>query len=50
MGGGETMSESMKPEEIKVEDESVVVEEEGFNVAEGEGDNGVKVSVSVEKT
>lgn len=44
------MPESMKPEEIKIENDSVVVTEEGYDVAEGEGDNGVKVSVSVEKT
>lgn len=44
------MKETKKPEEIKVEDESVVVEEEGYDVAEGEGDNGVKVGVSFEKT
>lgn len=45
------MSEPMKPEELKIkEDESVVVEEEGFDVTTGEGDNGIKFTASVEKT
>ena len=36
--------------ELIINEDTEVIEEEGYDVASGEGDNGVKVNVSVEKT
>ena len=45
------MQESIKePKELKIEDDAVVVEEEGFDVAEGEGNNGIRIAIEVEHT
>ena len=44
------MSESMRPEELKIHEDETVVVEEGYDVVPSEGDNGIKVAVSVEKT
>lgn len=45
------MSDEKKPESLQInEEESVVIEEEGFDVSEGEGNNGVKAQLSIAKT
>lgn len=44
------MSDNNKPEEIIVKEDETVVVEEGYDVAEGEGNNGIKFTASVEKT
>lgn len=37
-----------EPKELKIEDDAVVVEEEGFDVVDGEGNNSFRISVEVE--
>ncbi len=45
------MQEAIKePKELKIEDDAVIVEEEGFDVVDGEGNNSFRISVEVEHT
>ncbi len=42
------MSNDNRPEELKINEDETLVVEEGYDVTEGEGNNGIKVSI--EKT
>jgi len=44
------MMDEKSPKELVINEDDEVVVEEGYDVAEGEGDNGIKVGISVEKT
>mgnify|MGYP006990171632 CR=1 FL=1 len=42
------MQEAIKePKELKIEDDAVIVEEEGFDVVDGEGNNSFRIKIEI---